>query len=173
MADIQDSSGLPLSGATGWQTHFSKAQMRLLFAIARKVFANEMAESFRSLGTIDANNQAKIRDLESQIGTLRVELKEVTEYAHQLRALVQESEKWKEDVLSATTAAKADVQTIQHTIDRLNWLVDVVQFLAKPLDTFNVWLTELLARIHRLDERRFSRKDGQDITELTDRRERR
>lgn len=167
MADIQDSSGLPLSGSVGWRSHFSKPQMQLLFAIARKVFASEMAESFRSLGTVDANNQAKIRDLEAQIQTLRTELKEAQDYAHQLRALVQESEKWKEEVLEATTAAKADVQTIQRTIDRLNWLVDVVQFAAKPLDALNKWLTNLLIKVHRLDERRFSRKDGTDITELT------
>ncbi len=167
MADIQDSGSIPLSGAAGWETHFSKQQMRWVVNVARKIFAKEMAESFRSMGTVDANNQARLRDLESQVNTLRAELKEARNYAHQLRALVQEGEQWKKDVLEATTAAKADVQTIQRTIDRLNWLVEVVQAAAKPLDSVNRWLTDLLARVHKLDERRFSRKDGRDITELT------
>ena len=169
MADIQDSSGLPLSG----RRQLSKEQQEryekwraAVFEIANQAAAQQLTATSRTLGRSDERAQAEMRDLRTQIQALRAEVKGLREYAHELKLLVEQDQQWREDVLQATTAAKADVLTIQRTIDRLNWMIEAVQVLAQPLDAVNKWLSELMRKIHQLDERTYSRKDGKEITGL-------
>ena len=182
MAEIPDS--LPLSGPPTWQQHFTKTQISLIANVAGKVFTRQLADSFRTLGGMDERNQAHIRDLEAQVETLKRERREdkaafdhkvdeFIKYAQKLETLFKENEVWRQSVFDAASSAHGDARTIERTIERLDRVIELVRPLVLLLEPFNAWLSKQIEKAHRLDDRVYSNRDGEDITNLVkDRRKR-
>lgn len=146
----QDSSGIPLSGQNSWQGHFSKEQMQIIVTVFRKVVARHMSDFFVQSGRADERNQARIKDLESQVQAFREEVRGLRafieksegryeEYAKDLELAFNESERARQEISAQSAKIEADVKAISHLLEFQDSLGVVARALAAGLEWLIRW----------------------------------
>ncbi|MEM9805816.1 MAG: hypothetical protein AAF959_11095 [Cyanobacteria bacterium P01_D01_bin.56] len=174
--EIPDSTpSIPLSGAQWWLSHFTQLQLRIIASVSRQVLkpfrvtqesANkelkaEITALRKELEALRSENEAYKLELERKVN-------ECVAYAKRLEMLFREAEAWKEKAAEISDTAKADIETLERTIERTNGIVDLIQFATHPLESIRSYLNGLKDRSDRLDARR-SKSDGANIQGLVGR----
>lgn len=150
MADIQDSSGIPLSGQNFWQEHFSKQQMQIIVTVFRRAVGQHMSEFFVQAGRADERSQARIRDLESQVQAFTKEVQSLRvfieksedkyeEYAKHLEFAFKESERARQEISNQSAKIEADVKAISHLLEFQDSLGIIARGIAMGLEWLIRW----------------------------------
>ena len=162
MATIPDSSGLPTSGA-GTGRRLTRADLQ---AMIDKSVTSSIGEAFRLSGQADERNATRLRDLEARMETLIKKVSESSSTIAEIKIGYDEYREWGSKVAEAVAATGGDARTLHRTMERVDGLVEIAQLLLRVLEPTSRAINWMIDRLHRLDRRTYSHKDGADITDL-------